>query len=492
MDDKTIDINNIVSPDQIEAQTDQLYKNVSVIAENVVTLLSILQTAVEKSNKEIAEASEDAKKFKVPAPAPNVFSKINATKSVTRKAEENYNANSSEGNKTNRKNARSAEANAALDITSDVLNGVGAITNGIASLASAGDKETKRVIENSAKLATGVGDIASGIASMNPAKMIQGALAIATSIMDLVDSKERRIIAEAQESIDKLKIAYDDLGESVADAYSTDASGLIGQQNDMLEKQKQLVEQQKEAQNSKKQEDPEAIENYDAQLKEINKQIEANAESARVAIFGTDLKSAINDFASAYMNAWASGEDRAQSQKDVVKKMVKGIIQEMLKADIAGQVDAMRKKIEGFMSDGFLSEGELAEIDKLGQEVGQTMEQKGKLYEKVLDDGAVENSDSLTGQIRGTVATEASVAELGGIFRGQYDKLSNISTKVDEGFTHLLEIARTNVAIEANTRQTATNTANTVNALALGFSNLKTELVAIKNNTAKDLGIYGN
>lgn len=322
----------------------------------------------------------------------------------------------------------------------------------------------------------------------NPMSIITGGLKAVSSLLGGIfgemDAVKERKIQEIQQQVNELTESYETLGKEITKAYSSNASNLIGDSNEMLEQQNKLIEQQKQEEQSKKNSDQGKLANYDKAIAANNKKIEDNKAKAVDAIFGSDLKSAINDFAKAYMDAWATGEDRAAAQKDVVKKMIRGIIQEMLKSDIQKQVEDMRKQIEGFMSDDVLSDSELAEIDKLGEEIGQTMETRGQIYDKILqnDKPAKQNEDSLSGQIRGSVATEQSVAELGGIFRGQYEKLSSLDRNMELGVTHMLEIARTNLLIEANTHRTANNT----DGLTTRIDDTNRRLDIVIKNTQKD------
>lgn len=137
------------------------------------------------------------------------------------------------------------------------------------------------------------------------------------------DRRKERNIQRLQDQIDALEKSYDELGEAVEEAYSTDASELIEQQNELLEQQKILIQNQIAEERSKKDTDEERIKEWENQIDEINKQIEENKEKALDAIFGEDLKSAIDNFATAYADAWANGEDRARTARDVVRNMMR-------------------------------------------------------------------------------------------------------------------------------------------------------------------------
>lgn len=118
------------------------------------------------------------------------------------------------------------------------------------------------------------------------------------------------------------------LGKAIDKVYSKDASKLIDQQNKLLEQQKVLILQQIREENDKKKTDKDRIKDWQDQIDEINNAISDNKEAGKDAIFGSDIKSAIEDFANAYADAWAAGEDKAQSAKDLVRKMIRDMVTE--------------------------------------------------------------------------------------------------------------------------------------------------------------------
>lgn len=199
------------------------------------------------------------------------------------------------------------------------------------------------------------------------------------------DSKKEKNIERLQEQVDVLDKSYEKLSQSIENAYSTDASNLIDQQNKMLEQQKVLIEQQIAEEESKKHTDDDRIKEWREQLDEINNTIEDNKVKAQDAIFGSDVKSAIDDFANAYVDAWGAGEDRAKSMKDTVKKMIKGVIVEMMKADLAPTVQALRDKIESALSDGIISDYEQSELDRLIEQATSNMDSKYSWADKYLN-----------------------------------------------------------------------------------------------------------
>ena len=55
--------------------------------------------------------------------------------------------------------------------------------------------------------------------------------------------------------------------------------------------------------------------------------------------------------------------------KDVVKKMIKGVVVEMLKADLATPIEELRLKIKDMLTDNIIDDYEQAQIDKIVEDL---------------------------------------------------------------------------------------------------------------------------
>lgn len=241
-----------------------------------------------------------------------------------------------------------------------------------------------------------------------------------TKAFQAADNNIEKGIQDSQKQIEKLEASYAKLESEIAKVYSSDASKLIKQQNTMLEQQKVLIQNQIVAEQSKKNTDDSKIKAWQQQIEDIDKTLADNKNRAQDAIFGSDIQSAIDDFASAYMDAWASGEDRAQSQKNVVRNMIRGIVQEMVKSNIGKSIQEVRDKIEKAMEDGFISEQEEAEINAAAQKAYDKNEAETKQLDRFLVDDKDEGDqgdqrDQREAQKRGiATASQESVDENNG------------------------------------------------------------------------------
>ena len=197
---------------------------------------------------------------------------------------------------------------------------------------------------------------------------------LVSSLSKLHDKKHEKKIQKLAEQIEVLEKSYEKLGEKIEGAYSKDASNLIEDQNKLLEQQKVLIQQQIREEEDKKKTDNDRIKEWQEQIEDINKTIEDNKEAAIDAIFGSDLKSAIDDFTSAYVEAWSAGEDKAKSAKDMVKTMIKNMITESIKAAASDPMKEIREKLLSFWSDEYISGWEQDYLNKMATDLQKELD----------------------------------------------------------------------------------------------------------------------
>ena len=220
---------------------------------------------------------------------------------------------------------------------------------------------------------------------------------LASSIAKIHDKKNESRIQRLQDQIDTLDKSYDKLGRSIEKAYSKDASKLIDQQNKLLEQQKVLIQNQIKEEEDKKKTDNDRIKEWRDQIDEINNTIADNKEAGKDAIFGSDIKSAIDDFANAYAEAWSAGEDKAQSAKDLVRKMIRNMVTESIKAAASDPMKEIREKLLEFWSDDYISDWEQDYLDRKAQELADDLDRKFGWADKYFNTGnTVEEDDGRT------------------------------------------------------------------------------------------------
>lgn len=316
----------------------------------------------------------------------------------------------------------------AWQAVAEAIDIVAASISGVSSIASAlgADEDTTASINNIAGAVGGAAQAVSGFASGNIVQGIQGTVSAITSLINLFsgDRRKERNIQRLQDQIDALEKSYDELGEAVEEAYSTDASELIEQQNELLEQQKILIQNQIAEERSKKDTDEERIKEWENQIDEINKQIEENKEKALDAIFGEDLKSAIDNFATAYADAWANGEDRARTARDVVRNMMRQVVIESIKSAIQSSeaMKKIREKLQEFWLDGVFSAKEQEEAYKMADDLQKYLDDKYGWAGSLLSDNQASTQNATS---RGFQAMSQDTGdELNGRFTDMQGKMN--------------------------------------------------------------------
>lgn len=325
---------------------------------------------------------------------------------------------------------------------------------------------------------------------------------LASSIAKVHDKKNEKRIQRLQDQIDVLDASYEKLDRSIEKAYSTDASKLINQQNKLLEQQKVIIQQQIEEERNKKKTDDDRIKDWQKQLEDINAQLEDNKEKAVEAITGTDVMSAIDEFAQAYSEAWATGTNAAEASTKIVQNLIKMAIIEFLKKKLSPSVEEFMKKLADYMSDGIVSPWEEAELNKLkekmdaeAQKVFDTsskyfQEDKNDKYEQTATSGGFEkmsqdSADELNGRF---TALQMTGEEILLFLQGSEQFLSLLYIKasmdvISVKIASLYDVAdetRTMIAsIYIELQQINDNTANTVIQLKKAVD----KLTSIETNT---------
>lgn len=199
---------------------------------------------------------------------------------------------------------------------------------------------------------------------------------LGSALAKLHDARHERKIQKLQDQVETLEDSYDRLGKAVEKAYSSDASKLIEQQNQVLRQKRLLIQQQIAEEREKKNVDKDRIKDWEKQIREIDDLIAENKEKAIDAIFGEDVQSAIDNFAEAYESMFDGGTSRAKASKDLVKQMIKNMIVEAMKADISGPMERLRDMMLGFWSDNVITQREQEQLNKYADGLMSDLENK--------------------------------------------------------------------------------------------------------------------
>ena len=239
---------------------------------------------------------------------------------------------------------------------------------------------------------------------------------LASSIAKIHDAKNEKRIQKSQDQIDTLDRSYEKLGKSIETSYGKSASSLIEDQNKLLEQQKVLIQNQIKEEQDKKNTDSNRIKEWENQIDGINNLISDNKEKAIDVIFGEDLKSAIDNFAEAYVDAWASGENRAKSAKDVVKQMMQKMVTESIKAAIksSNKMEEIRTKLQQFYDDNVLSQWEQDYINNMAEQLQQEIDAQFGWADSLMRESSTTEQKSTAGGFE--TMSQDTATELNGRF----------------------------------------------------------------------------
>lgn len=223
---------------------------------------------------------------------------------------------------------------------------------------------------------------------------------------------------------------------------------LYQKQVELLEEKKKKIEEQIDAEERKKKKDKDKIAEWEEAIKDIDTQLKDMERDMLESLAGTDIKSAIDDFASALVDAYCQGEDAAKALGDVTKSVLKNAVVEALKRQFLAKAinDAVLYLGEA-MEDGDLSDAEKKNFEDMVNEAGDkfygALEAVG---DWIKDDDIETPTDPLAG------AVTSMSEETGGEIAGRLNAfVINQSVQISIGREQLVYQAE----IAANTRVSA-------------------------------------
>lgn len=320
--------------------------------------------------------------------------------------------------------------------------------------------------------AQAAGQIMSGDFIGGAMSAVSAISSIGSAITNMIDRKHEKRIQELQAQIDKLEDSYKDLEKAVSRTYSFVKQKNIDLEIESKKNQIALIKQQIEEERDKKKTDHGKIDEWEKKIRELERDIEDLREAAVDAIFGEDVQSAIENFSSAYAEAWSNGEDRAKSAKETVKNMMKQMVTESIKSAIqaSGSMERIRQKLQEFYADSVLSPWEQDYVMNMAERLQRDLDRQFGWADSLF---APDKSTSQDSTSRGfETMTQDQAAELNGRFTGIQMETSQISRKFDITNEH-------HAAIRANTAAISEGVGQLVELQGVAVSHLE----AIERNT---------
>lgn len=273
--------------------------------------------------------------------------------------------------------------------------------------AAFGKEDASGVLEDITNLLGGVAQTGQGIAQIASGNIVEGIVngvkGIANTITSLVTLSDRG----NESTIKSLQVRYDELSNVIDDidsrienirrlqdqSYAQDRQNLIDEEskaieesNKRIQEQNALIAQQIQEERDKSNTDDDRIVAWQKQIDANNKSIEENNlllednKQKRIdAIYGSDIQSAISDFAQAYADAWTKGVPSGQNIKEAVKNMMKQAVMQIIMSedDLSKALMSLRDTlIPSFLADNIISNDELKYIEDWANSLGENLDNK--------------------------------------------------------------------------------------------------------------------
>lgn len=377
---------------------------------------------------------------------------IKACKKLRQAEKDNLSAD--EVNKLKREVKKSAQE--ITDCIGSINEVVGSVGNSLSSIASSfGNEDLAGTIGSVTDALAGAGETAMGVGKIMSGDILGGVTSVVSGISSVIgvfnamhDARKEKQIKKLQVQIDSLADSYDNLGDSIARAYSTDKAEMLEAQNRNLERQNELIRQQIQKEKEKKKTDWDRIKEWEDQIAQNEKEIADNRKYHIIeAIMGTDIASAIDEFANAYADAWAKGEKAAGHSADVVKKLIKTAIIEQLKNKLKPEVERFMSYMADALEDGVISQSEERMLDYYQSQMERQSDKYLSQNEKWLkDDEEDVKDDPMKGAVR------SLSEETGGIIAG---RMNAVVIGVSEQTAVMKSSIKYQAEIAQNTRVSA-------------------------------------
>lgn len=198
-----------------------------------------------------------------------------------------------------------------------------------------------------------------------------------------------------------------------------DMIALYKAQEANLRQQQEDIRKQIEAERDKKDVDEGKIREWEKQIEEINQQIEDNALAMAETFAGTSVKSALDEFADALVDAYMRGENAVEALGEKTKDVLKNAVVEALKRNYLAQgIEEAVKYLgsEEVWADNVLDASEQKKFENMVNEASETFQK----YLGALD-GFIDKTEQAQDPLAGAVASLSE--ETGGVVAGRLNSV---------------------------------------------------------------------
>lgn len=262
-----------------------------------------------------------------------------------------------------------------------------------------------------------------------------------------------------------------ELNKQLKDAEENgDMFSIYESQKANLRKQQEDIKKQIQAERDKKNTDNGKIQQWSEQMESINQQIEDLDRAMMETLAGTDVKTAIDEFAEALVDAYCKGEDAAEALGQKTKDVLKKAVVEALKRNyLAKGIEEAVKYLgsDEVWKDNKLDAREQAEFERLVNLAGDNFQKYLSALDGFIDKTEEEPADPLTG------AVTSMSEETGGVIAG---RLNAFNINQSEQTAIMKRSLDYQAQIAANTKTSAER-----------LGNIEKTLKRIENNSGNSL-----
>lgn len=192
---------------------------------------------------------------------------------------------------------------------------------------------------------------------------------------------------------------------------SSDMFGIYEAQKANLRKQQEDIRAQIQNEKNKKKTDKSKIQQWTDKIDEIGQQIEDLDRQMMTTLAGTDIKSAIDEFADALVDAYCKGEDAAEALGEKTKEVLKKAVVEALKRQfLAKGINDAVKYLGSAMEDNVLTDAERATFQDMVKKAGDLFNSAlAGVGDWIKGLESETSADPLTGAIRGLSEETGSI-----------------------------------------------------------------------------------
>ena len=260
-----------------------------------------------------------------------------------------------------------------------------------------GDKDTKgkEIFNDVLNSINGVATAGEGVAKIMTGDVIGGSIQVIKGLWDATktwldnsNNEINRKVEESKETIDKLQKSYVGLERAVTKAIGSQE--IAAQKALISAKKMELAELKKQLALEKsrkgKDKDTTRIAEIEAQIQSLNYEVSDAIDNIANNLLGTDIKSAAEDFAGVWIDAFLAGEDAMQALENKFGDMIKNMIVKAIASEvIASKLQPLWDEIKNLYNDNVISPDEVSRLIAMSKNISGLINEDMTALKPLLD-----------------------------------------------------------------------------------------------------------